>query len=224
MEKRVLLAVVLSFVVLYGYQALFPPPKPAGTPGAGPSVPATTAPATTQATGGQTSPPPTPPSAVPAAAPSTSAPLVAESEERDVKFENGSVEAIFTTRGGALKNWRLKKYRDAAGEPLELVPRTVPAGTVRPFTLSVPDPATSATLAQAFFKASPPVGSGSNPTTLTFEYQDASGLAARKEFLFNPDSPYVVDVSATVTQAGKDLAPTIEWGPGIGSGIRRPWR
>jgi YidC/Oxa1 family membrane protein insertase len=219
MEKRVLLAVVLSFVVLYGYQALFPPPKPAGTPGAGPSVPATTAPATTQATGGQTSPPPTPPSAVPAAAPSTSAPLVAESEERDVKFENGSVEAIFTTRGGALKNWRLKKYRDAAGEPLELIPRTVPAGTVRPFTLSVPDPATSATLAQAFFKASSSAGSGSNPTTLSFEYQDASGLAARKEFLFNPDSPYVVDVSATVTQAGKDLAPTIEWGPGIGSGI-----
>ena len=28
MEKRVLLAVVLSFVVLYGYQALYPPPKP----------------------------------------------------------------------------------------------------------------------------------------------------------------------------------------------------
>ena len=29
MEKRVLLAVVLSFVVLYGYQAMFPPPEPA---------------------------------------------------------------------------------------------------------------------------------------------------------------------------------------------------
>jgi YidC/Oxa1 family membrane protein insertase len=220
MEKRVLLAVVLSFVVLYGYQALFPPPKPAGTPGPGTSAPATTTPATPQAGGGQTSPSTTPPSApVPAAAPPASAPLVAESEERDVKFETESVEAIFTTRGGALKNWRLKKYRDAAGEPLELVPRTVPAGTVRPFTLSVPDAATSATLAQALFKASSPVGPSSGPATLTFEYQDASGLAARKEFLFNPDSPYVVSVSATVTQAGKDLVPTIEWGPGIGSGV-----
>ena len=28
MEKRVLLAVVLSFIVLYGYQAMFPPPDP----------------------------------------------------------------------------------------------------------------------------------------------------------------------------------------------------
>ena len=219
MEKRVLLAVVLSFVVLYGYQALFPPPKPAGTPGTGISAPATPAPAT-QAAGGQTSPPATPPSATePPAAPPASAPLVAESEERDVKFESESVLAIFTTRGGALKSWRLKKYRDATGEPLELVPRTVPAGTVRPFTLSVPDAATSATLAQAFFKASSDLGPSSDPARLTFDYQDASGLAARKEFLFNPASPYVVELSATVSQAGKDLVPTLEWGPGIGSGL-----
>ena len=32
MEKRVLLAVVLSFVVLYGYQALFPPPEASAGP------------------------------------------------------------------------------------------------------------------------------------------------------------------------------------------------
>ena len=32
MEKRVLLAVFLSFLVLYGYQALFPPPKPRPIP------------------------------------------------------------------------------------------------------------------------------------------------------------------------------------------------
>jgi hypothetical protein len=34
MERRVLIAVLLSFLVLYGYQALFPPPpepKPAQT-------------------------------------------------------------------------------------------------------------------------------------------------------------------------------------------------
>ena len=52
-----------------------------------------------------------------------------------------SVRAVFTTRGGALKSWRLKKYQDANRQPLELVPHTVPAGTLRPFTLSVPDAA-----------------------------------------------------------------------------------
>ena len=40
MEKRVLLAVVLSFVVLYGYQALYPPPKPQPKAGAATGAPA----------------------------------------------------------------------------------------------------------------------------------------------------------------------------------------
>ena len=56
--------------------------------------------------------------------------------ERDVTFENDAVSAVFTTRGGALKSWRLKKYQDAAGQPLELVPQDVPPGTPRPFALS----------------------------------------------------------------------------------------
>ena len=146
--------------------------------------------------------------------------MVADAAERDITFENESVRAVFTTRGGALKSWRLKKYQDANREPLELVPHTVPAGTLRPFTLSVPDGSVSATLAQALFKPSAEsVHPGAAPATLTFDYQDASGLSAHKEFLFDPASPYVIDFSANVTQAGKPLVPTVEWGPGIGSGV-----
>ena len=220
MEKRVLIAVVLSFIVLYASQALFPPPKPvdtkteAGRP-ASPAAPQ--APVTTPATGLATSatPPPTPVAELP-----TPAPVVADAAERDIIFENQSVRAVFTTRGGALKSWRLKKYQDAARAPLELVPHTVPPGTPRPFTLSVPDAATSAILAQALFKPSAEnlvVSSASE--MLAFDYQDASGLTARKEFLFKPDSPYVLDFSATVSQSGKELVPTVQLGPGIGSGL-----
>ena len=86
--------------------------------------------------------------------------------------------------------------------------------------LAVPDKATSATLAQALFKPSAEsLQASSGPATLAFEYQDASGLSARKEFVFPPDSPYVVDVSASVSQSGTALVPTIQWGPGIGSGL-----
>jgi YidC/Oxa1 family membrane protein insertase len=224
MEKRVLLAVVLSFVVLYGYQALFPPAKPAGTPGEGTPTPSQTA-GQQPAAGPPKPAPPTASTPAPAAAAPVdqqpgSVPVVGSATEQDVIFENDSIRAVLTNRGAALKSWRLKKYHNAAGEPLELVPTSVPAGTVRPFTLSVPDAATSATLAQALFRTSGNVQQpSSGPVALTFEYQDASGLAARKEFLFNPDAPYVVNVSATVTQGGKDLVPTIEWGPGIGSGV-----
>ena len=219
MEKRVLIAVVLSFIVLYGYQAMFPPPKPAdprtatgAPPSPTPSAPVTSGPAERTAPGTAT------PSSGPAQP--TAVPVVADSAERDIAFENQSVRAVFTTRGGALKSWRLKKYQGAAREPLELVPHTVPPGTPRPFTLSVPDAATSATLAQALFKPSTEelvVSSG--PATLAFDYQDASGLTARKEFLFKPDSPYVIEFSAAVSQSGKELVPTVQFGPGIGSGI-----
>ena len=44
MEKRVLLAIVLSFVVLYGYQAMFPPRElPAPTETQAPATPGVTA-------------------------------------------------------------------------------------------------------------------------------------------------------------------------------------
>src|SRR5687768_4296773 len=145
MEKRVLLAVILSFVVLYGYQALVPPPKPAEKP-----VTGAAAPQTPQTAAGQPASSPAAPSGPvagqPVAPEPQSTPLVADSAEREVTFESESVHAVFTTRGGALKSWRLKKYQDAAREPLELVPHTVPPGTLRPFTLSVPDPNVSATL------------------------------------------------------------------------------
>jgi YidC/Oxa1 family membrane protein insertase len=217
MEKRVLIAVILSFIILYGYQAMFPPPKPAEiAPG---TASRTTTPSTTTIT------PEAPaaagkPASAPAVPASTSATVVGDPSERDILVENASVKAVFTSKGGALRSWRLKKYQDESGQPLELVPHTVPAGTPRPFTLSVPDAAASATLAQALFKPSADtlqVTSGTS--TLVFEYEDANGLKARKEFVFSADLPYVIEFSATVSQAGKELPPTVEWGPGIGSGV-----
>jgi hypothetical protein len=37
----------------------------------------------------------------------TTVALVADDAERDIIVENESVHAVFTTRGGALKSWRL---------------------------------------------------------------------------------------------------------------------
>src|SRR5436189_944520 len=172
MEKRVLLAVVLSFIVLYGYQAMFPPPKPTPAAAGQPSSVAQAAPG-----------PPVQPQPLEASTPSvpavpSAAATVADVAERDIVVENQSVRAIFTTRGGALKSWRLKKYQDAAHQPLELIPHDAPGGHPRPFTLSVDDAAISATLAQALFRPSAPsLTVDSGPATLTFEYADASGLS-----------------------------------------------
>ena len=212
MEKRVLLAVVLSFIVLYGYQALYPPPKPqrpaeqtpTGTPAAQDGGVEKSAPA----------------AATPAAPTSPAAqPLLADANERDVVVENDSVRAVFSTRGAVLKSWRLKKYAAENGSPLDLIP-DAPAGSPKPFTLTLDDAAATAALAGALFKPSAEsLTIGSAPASLTFEYRDANGLNARKEFAFRPDQPYEIAFTAVVEHGGAAQNPVIRWGPALGSGV-----
>jgi YidC/Oxa1 family membrane protein insertase len=215
MEKRVLLAIVLSFIVLYGYQALFPPPDLPQRPAETQAPPAAATPAPGQAA---------PPDQAPVEAGTPAKPPVAlitgDSAERDISFENGSVRAVFSNRGGVITSWRLKKYLDASNQPLELVPQDAPGGLPKPFTLTVDDAEVSKRLAEAIYRPSATaVDASSAAQTLTFEYQDANGLAARKEFSFDPRSPYVVHLSATVTQESTALVPAVQWGPALGTNL-----
>jgi YidC/Oxa1 family membrane protein insertase len=217
MEKRVLLAVILSFVVLYGYQALMPRPKQPPRPTAAPSAPAATPGAAPAQTPEQKPAPPA------AETPVEAAPLVAAASEQDVRVESDEVAAVFSTRGAVLKSWRLKRYPDPSGEPLELIPQRVPDGTLKPFSLTVDDAATTTELQRALFKPSVTdvKVQQASPATLTFEFKNAAGLAAQKTFVFPAGNPYVIEFSATVTRAEAALVPTVEWGPALGLGVAK---
>ena len=219
MEKRVLLAVVLSFVVLYGYQALFPPATPPRRPT--PAAPSSVTPRPAPAPSGQQESQ-TPPTAEAPAAEATSAAaeaLVHDSSERDITVEGPEVQAVFSSRGGVLKHWRLKRYLNSAGQPLDLVPAASTPGQPKPFSISVGDSGIDGTLSKALFKPSADTLDTRSAGRLSFEYSDASGLAARKEFSFTPEHPYVVDFSASVTRNGAQLNPTVHWGPALGTGV-----
>ena len=213
MEKRVLLAVVLSFIVLYGSRVLFPPPpaiEPAPQP---PATSSATQPAPVE------KPPASPPAAVPPQ-PAAAAVLVADSREREIVVENDAVRATFSTKGGVLTSWRLKKYIAENGGPLDLVPEKAPPGSTRPFTLTLDDAAATATLAQALFKPSvESLNTTAAAGSLAFEYSDASGLSARKEFTFAPERPYELLFSAQVTRDEAQQNPIVRWGPALGSGV-----
>src|SRR5690349_6740440 len=104
MERRVLLALLLCFAVLYVWQAVFIKPVPKPAAGLAPS---------TQQTATTPSPPTagSPTTAGEAArAPSTAAVVTGESSERDLRVDTRDVIAVFTNRGGRLKSWRLKHY------------------------------------------------------------------------------------------------------------------
>jgi YidC/Oxa1 family membrane protein insertase len=218
MEKRVLIAVVLSFVVLYGYQAMFPTPQPAGPAGspAATSAPAATGQKATDA-GSATAPAP-PPAEAPAPA---DAPVLADASERDIVVDNAAVHAVFSTRGGVLKSWTLKRYLDEKGKPLDLVPQIV-RGAPKPFTLTVEDARTSATLRNALYKPSADsLTVGSESQTLTFSYRDAAGLDVVKTFTFDPAHPYILGFAVTVSRNGEALDPSVHFGPALGSGIQQ---
>ncbi|GFO67566.1 membrane protein insertase YidC [Geomonas limicola] len=110
MEKRTIIAIVLSIGVLYAYSYLFPPAKPALAPGTSAKqaqlssaksvTPVVSAPAVATATPVAT---PAPVAGQPAAAP------------RDITVDTDLYSAVFSTQGAGLKKLVLKKYKETAG-------------------------------------------------------------------------------------------------------------
>jgi YidC/Oxa1 family membrane protein insertase len=218
MERRVLLAISLSFLVLFVYQSYFAPPPP--KPTAVPATPADVPPAGASSSSGATAVPPAPggPAAAPPAV--TAAPIVGDGEpaEREIAVDTRTVRAVFTNRGGRLKHWFLKRYLNNEGQPLDLVPapeRVNDAYT--PFSLRVEDPALTSVLNGALYRsdATGELDASSGPVTVTFTWQAADGVRVNKAFTLQPDG-YIFAFSASVEREGQALNPTVEWGPGLG--------
>lgn len=210
MEKRVLIAVFLSFLVIYAHQALVPAPPP---PRSTPAAPEGSAPGSPQ----QPAAPETPGTPVASTEPPApaAAPLVADSAVREMVLENDVVRAVFSNRGGVLTGWTLKGYREN-GRPLDLVPQPLPRNARLPFTLTLEDQGTTNVLSSALFK--PTLADTPQGRTLTFEYQDQSGIGARKVFRLGGASRFALTFSVAVEQAGRAQNPLVSLGPALGSG------
>jgi len=209
MERRVLLAVVLSFIVLYAYQAIFVPAQP-------PERSRSSASPTTEAPVAQ----PPAPTTSPAAAPAPIKAVVGESVERDIVVDTATVRAVFTNRGARIKQWLLKTYRDDAGQPVNLVPSDQPPDQPLPFSLRIDEGGLTPTLNNALYRVVTNEGDKGDAAVkaslLVFEFEDASGLKVRKEFRLDPES-YVITFSVSERQGdGTPLNPFVQWGPGLG--------
>jgi YidC/Oxa1 family membrane protein insertase len=206
MERRVFVAILLSFAVLYGYQMLFvPPQKPAievVEPKEQPANPAPEAQPVVRDTPREPEP----------------EAQTSETAEREIVVETETTEVVLSNRGGRILNWRLKNYRDSRGQLVDLIPSGLPADQPKPFTLVVDDPALTTRLNAVLFRTTGDVAgrvdATTQPATVAFEYQDAAGLHVRKEFRFDPKN-YVVVFSSNVTSGGRELNPTVAWGPGL---------
>jgi YidC/Oxa1 family membrane protein insertase len=205
MEKRLLLAFLLMAVVLfvtpYFYKLVMPaqPPKPVRT-----SAPATAKPDAAA-----------PVAAAPAPAalttPAAGAPAAtAAAQEELFTIETSLYRVVLSNRGGVVRSWVLKKFKDGTGKPLELVSGPGVAKTGYPFSLGFRDKKPARDVNQVLYTAQPAADG------LGIEYVFSDGnLAVRKSFHFERAS-YLSEVSTSVTQGGAGIPNLIEWRGGFG--------
>jgi YidC/Oxa1 family membrane protein insertase len=205
-ERRLLLAVALSLLVLTAYQLLFAPPPGPRTPVAAvsprPGAPA--APASAAA----------PPAPSPAAA-ATPVPTLADSREHRVEAQTEEATLAFTNRGARLVSWRLERFRDAGGRPEEMV-QTLP-GAPRPLDIETGDPALDERLRDALFvpSADAVVLRGTQEGTLAFRW--AEGDVEAEKVLRLRAQGYLVGVDVSVRRGGREIPGKVTWGPGLGN-------
>jgi len=158
---------------------------------------------------------------VPAAEASTNpvAAVKAESENTTV-VENDLYRITFSNRGGLVKSWILKKYKDEQGQPLELVHDHEQAAAQYGYPLSLwtADPAMREKLNGALYVASEADNAGP-VKDLSFDYADGD-LVVKKQFHF--DNTYVIDVKTSVRQGGQYLTALPTWPSGFGDATGLP--
>jgi YidC/Oxa1 family membrane protein insertase len=204
-ERRLLLAFALSLLVLTAYRLLVAPPAPTVKPQPTPTRSAAPEPAPSLA--------PAPPPTV-HAEPPREAPAVADARERRVEVHGPTLEVVLTNRGARIFSWRLPRFKDPEGAPVEMV-QARPSGP-RPLDLETGDPSLDERIRGALFQVSPetlelpPQGEG----TLEFSYAEGD-LEVRKTLRFKPQG-YLVGIQVALKVAGKEKPVRVLWGPGVG--------
>jgi YidC/Oxa1 family membrane protein insertase len=183
MEKRTLLAVVLSILVIIASQYFLPSQSPV-------QPPATATPADKQI--------PAEKQEITPGSEKLIAPVDVPAEVKEITVDTDLYSAIFTTKGGTLKKWDLKgySYKDNKKEkPVALVSPGMPA---QPVYIQLDGELRDLPSIVNYSVDKDSVTFDSNSNTLTFYYADSSkGLSIKKMFTFYKDS-FKVDLATEV--------------------------
>jgi YidC/Oxa1 family membrane protein insertase len=115
MEKRIIIAFILSFAVLYGFRWMFPPPEQPVT-----QVPATT-PEAPLATPVAAPPEVPPPAASESASPERPIGNIQGETAENLVVDTPLYTATLSNTGSVLTSYTLKAYSDGEGRPLQLI-------------------------------------------------------------------------------------------------------
>jgi YidC/Oxa1 family membrane protein insertase len=217
MEKRVLIAIVLSFLILILYQTFFIKKQP--QPETPPESITEIEKKPEQKPGEKEllSPPATPEERERAEEEIDLQPISAQAEE-EILIDTSLYRAVWSNRGGVLKSWRLKKHTDVNKEDLDLISLRAAELGIYPFSLRTDDSSFDSAINSALFEFSnlKLELEGGRAGELHFQYADDKGIRVEKILSFQ-DGKYDFDVTINVWKYGQKIEFHAIWGPGIGN-------
>jgi YidC/Oxa1 family membrane protein insertase len=200
-ERRMLLAFVLVGVVLLLSQWLFSPKAPSRT-GA-----KQTEPATVEQVKPPAAPPPAPVQSKTAAEPAAA---VTAGSEQVTTVDTKVFRIVFSNRGGVVRSWLLKNYKDSDGKPLELVNAKGSEKTSYPLSLLFDNQKPSVDLNQSLYAMNVTDGG----LGISFDFSNGRTVA-HKSLRFAPDS-YLFDLVSEVKENGAGIPHLLSWRSGFG--------
>jgi len=212
MEKRLLIAIVVSFLVIFLWQALFvkkqppqpPPPSQQASKATDrqPEVKTALEKNSTQQEkeSGETE---------------EFQPLT-EMEEGEISILTSLYQATWSNKGAVLKSWKLKKHKNSNKEDLELISQAYEEVGLFPFMVETEDSTFDQKVNNALytFTSRQILLEDGETQELRFIYADEKGTKVEKKFNFY-GGKYSFDIEINVWKNGHRIEPHLLWGPGF---------
>lgn len=218
MEKRLLIAIVLSIAVLFTWQLVFVKKQPIAPvrdlpiearqiPESAPQpVPEALQEQAEELTGRTES------------LPEAAGEPVSGEQEQKVRIDTPFYQAVWSTKGGVLTSWRLRQHTDDEGRDLELVSGAARELGRYPFAIRTDDPEFDRMLNDALYLPSRQSLElqGGETKELRLEYADERGNRIQKIITFRGEG-YDIDLQVNLWKNGQKIEPYIVWGPQFGN-------
>ncbi|HEX4602849.1 MAG TPA: membrane protein insertase YidC [Candidatus Angelobacter sp.] len=205
-DKRMLIALVLVFVVLGVMQYFLPKPQPPQQDkGQQPQQSQQKQPGTPVVPSAATPTPPKPTAEAP------KLPVKTAAAETETVLENDFYRITFTNRGASVKSWVLKKYKDDAGKPFDLVNHTVAAQLGNPLSFFTYDKELEKRLNEGLYLGGEE--GRSEAGSLTYEFSDGDVVVHKT---FRTAKNYILNIETEVVRNGQRVQALPQWPSGLG--------
>jgi YidC/Oxa1 family membrane protein insertase len=207
MEKRVLVAIVLSFLVLVLYQVVFFKKKPQS------EIPSERITEIEKKPAQQPYTQELPEKAKTIQEKEQPGEVISSQFEEDILIDTSLYRATWSNKGAVLKSWKLKKHKgkydeESGYEDLDMVSRRASEINIFPFSLRTDDSSFDAHVNSSLYQSSNSSLdlTGGQAGELRFQYADDQGTRVEKILTFQ-DGKYDFDIQINVWKYGQTIHP-----------------